>query len=647
MRLSTSASVYLSKPYRLNSFVRQLLIFTVLSALLIRFVEAQENFRLAPSELAYKNLLFYYEQRDYLESLVRASLQQGKTSHDTRLADSQMLLTRAYMQLELLDDAENSLQIAEKIGISPQNNNELRLTLAEHYAGQQNLSALKVSLQKLTAPLSAQQKIRKNFLLATYFFTQAHYADSSLAFAHISANDPSVPYIRYNLAMSQLKDNKPQHAEETLTRLLTQLDKQTEHVTLRNRSALALGQLYLQTGQNEKARDIFRQIELNGIHTNAALLGLGRSYQLLAQHEKAQAAWLELSRQNAFDPAVQHALLLTPALYETMKMPAQAIAAYQQALARYNEQLNAIQQGQHSLNHSKWLQHIKLAPNPVSATSIKEKSKANLDISSLPTALAGHLYLWFASDDFQEAFQDLLTIQKMQKSLELDIKKLKTYQEMIAFYPDRRQHIHQRSQKLLERSQSNLSKAEQLIKNIRSLDKENPQLVSEEEQRALQKLSSLNTHFQALAQHPVLAEDAGQLQAKTNLFMQAIHWKQFQDGPARLSALEGQTEALLSETQHISRAQKKLQQARQALMQRNIFAYSQRNTELLAAYQDFSMQLLKLEQQQKHRLNIVAKAKLETQRQQLNRFVTLSELALVRLEDNSSATKVIKHAPSP
>ncbi|HEX4974546.1 MAG TPA: tetratricopeptide repeat protein, partial [Pseudomonadales bacterium] len=325
----------------------------LLFALFIRSSLAENNNApSAASELSYQNLLFYYEQGNYLETLVRAPLQAQLATQDTRQKDRQILFTRAYLQAGLFDEAENSLRTIPKNAISNEENNEVLLSLAKHYADQQNMTALNNTLQQLRPSQSAAQNNQKNYLLARYFFAQANYSASSLAFADITKNAVFYPYTRYNLAMSQLKNNQAQQAETTLVTLLNTLDPQPEHASLRSRCSLALGQLYLQTGQYEKAREVLGQIESNGIDSNAALLGLGRSYQLLGQNDKALAAWQALSQQDDMDSSVQHALLWIAMHYENTQEQNQAVSAYQHAINRYHQQLQALQQSQQGLKDS-------------------------------------------------------------------------------------------------------------------------------------------------------------------------------------------------------------------------------------------------------------------------------------------------------
>lgn len=646
MWCETAEKAHPLKFFRLNKRIRTLLICALLSAFFIRSSLAENNNApSAASKLAYQNLLFYYEQGNYLETLVRTALQAQPATQDTRQKDRQTLLTRAYLQAGLFDEAENSLHTTQKIGLSNEENNELLLSLAEHYADQQNMTALNNTLQQLRPSQSVAQNNEKNYLLGRYFFAQANYSASSLAFADVTKNAPFYPYTRYNLAMSQLKNNQAQHAETTLTALFNSNGKQTEYARLHSRCALALGQIYLQTGQNEKAREILGQIESNGIDSNAALLGLGRSYQLLGQNDKALATWQVLSRQNAMDSSVQHALLWIAMHYENTKEQNQAVSAYQHAINRYNEQLQALQQSQQGLKDSTWLELIQLS-NPVSASS-DQPNNLDVDISKLPVALTSRLYPWFASEPFKQAFQNLLTIQNMQAETSRDTKKLLNYQELLERYPARQHALQQRSQNLLQRSEENLSQTTQLMTEVSSLDAENSPPTTEDEQDALHKLRTFNIQLQTLDRHPSLTAERLELQTKISLLMQAIRWKQFEAAPARLAALKRQSELLGLESKQVSGAQNALKNAEQTRIQGNIFLLTQRNTSLLANYQALLMQLNNQEQTQKEHLNALANAELETQKKQLNRLVIYAELALARLEDTSSTPKVKKHVSSP
>jgi hypothetical protein len=587
-----------------------------------------------PAELAYKNLLFHYYQNNFLTTTTLALVQQQAGDYGQKQHESQRVLAASWIALSVPDEAEKQvLRPKNRRTWLPGIDNDLVLALAEARAQRNQGTAVEKTLLHLSPVLSALQQDKKNHLLAGYYFNQAQYPQSIHAFKQISAHYPLYPYVQYNLALAQLKAKKEQDAEHSLNSLLSQPATSDEALELRDRIAVILGQFYLNTQQADKAREVFRNVRLLGTQANAALLGLGWSHFQLGQPESALKVWLELANKNASDPLVQHALLLVPTQYETLHAQQQALKGYQEALKRYNEQIKSLDRTRVYLNHHDWLNE--LSPQ-AQLSSSKEDSHA-LDSADLrlPNTGAAYLYQRFASNDFHQASLRYWQTEDLKRALLTGHTRLLACDEIIRSTLHQQQQLNQQSHRLFALEKATQIQTRPLDSLISTLDDKNVLLATSTEKAALKKLRHIHTELQTLPQQGPHAAEILRLKNKTTLLKNAINWTIQHAGPARLSALKHTRQDTQIMQMDLAHNQHRVAQAREALLNRTMHHYAQRSA-LLARELEQSLQTIeRLKQEQKQTLQTLALRELDTKKQTLDQLMSLTALAMARLQDKT------------
>lgn len=94
------------------------------------------------------------------------------------------------------------------------------------------------------------------------------------------------------------------------------------------------------------ARDTFRNVGLNGQHTNKALLGIALSAAYQNDYVGALNAVTVLKGRAPADLPVDEAHLLMPYIYEKLAQQATATAGYAQAVAHYERRIAAIEKAE-------------------------------------------------------------------------------------------------------------------------------------------------------------------------------------------------------------------------------------------------------------------------------------------------------------
>lgn len=587
-----------------------------------------------PAELAYKNLLFHYYQNDFFTTATLALVQEPSGDYGQKQYEKQRVLAASWLALGVPDEAEKQLlRPKNQRTWLPDIDNDLVLALADARAQRNQGIAMEKTLLHLSPVLSARQQDKKNHLLAVYYFNQAQYPQSFHAFKQISVHYPLYPYMQYNLALSQLKAKKEQDAERSLNNSFSQPATSDEALELRDRIAVTLGQFYLNRQHADKAREVFRNVRLQGTQANAALLGLGWSHLQLGQPESALQVWLELANKNASDPLVQHALLLIPAQYETLHAQQQALKGYQQALKRYNEQLKSLDQTRVYLSHHDWLDE--LTPQ-AQIDSPKEYSHAvNSADLRLPDTGAAYLYQRFASNDFHQAYLRYRQTEELKRALLTEHTRLLACDEIISNTPHRQQQLNQQSDRLLALSEAAHAQTRPLDSLISTLDDKNVQLATATEKAALQKLEHIHTELQHLPQQGPHAVEILRLKNKTALLQNAINWTIQHAGPARLSALNRTRQDTQIMQMDLAQNQRRVAQARESLLNRNMHDYAQRSALLADEFEQLLQTVETLKQQQKQTLQTLALRELDTKKQALDKLLSLTALAMARLQDKT------------
>ncbi len=207
---------------------------------------------------------------------------------------------------------------------------KLQHDLGEHEVAMKAIKNIRKSLNN--AQESEIDMIKAHALLAANKITES--VDSTPG--DIKGDSPWALYQRYNLGSLLLGEHNNKYGAAILHKL-SEIDtkKQPELAALKDQASLTLGYSLLKISKSSKARSYLQQVRLNGLMSNMALLGMGWSYAIEENHEKALVYWLELYKRPLSSAFSYEASLAIPYAFGQAHAFSQSINYYKAALNRF------------------------------------------------------------------------------------------------------------------------------------------------------------------------------------------------------------------------------------------------------------------------------------------------------------------------
>ena len=208
-----------------------------------------------------------------------------------------------------------------------------------HYKNKRIKSALK-TFSKIKGKLSKEQQEIKHIMYGVMAMHDEKYDTAIKEFSKISLSSAFSPYIKFNLAIANMKKNKDY---AMLTTSLTELaaDQDTdiaESYVFADQIYTTLAYVLLQNGQFEKAQEYFRKVTLDGHLATRALQGMIYCASELKQFDKALNLSLQLIKMTIGNEAIHHAYIVIPFILQKLNNTEKATAFYQHAVEYFSEQ---------------------------------------------------------------------------------------------------------------------------------------------------------------------------------------------------------------------------------------------------------------------------------------------------------------------
>lgn len=217
------------------------------------------------------------------------------------------------------------------------------------------------------------------------------------------------PVLRYNRAVALMHQGKPDEARQQLNIIGAMDATDVQTLMLRDKANLALGYQYLQAQQGNDARTVFSRIRATGPFSNRALLGLGWAEVAYARKKeladeaagkstddsigtmlrpgyvdpkagsrapknaapvrglspeeqqallRALVPWVELSKRDPMDPAVQEGLLAIPWALDRLQDYGQSLTRYQDAIAALENARKRMDEAMRSIKGGRMVETI-------------------------------------------------------------------------------------------------------------------------------------------------------------------------------------------------------------------------------------------------------------------------------------------------
>jgi hypothetical protein len=504
---------------------------------------------LAPHEvqdLHYGDVLFYFFQDDYFDSITRllAAREQNRIPHTQ--AEAELLLGGLYLSLGEHVEAGRIFEALLSQNTSETVRNRAWFYLGKVWYQRGYLDEAERALRQVSDKIDPRINAERYMLIAQLMMKQGRYDEAIAALSNWHGAPDWTAYAQFNLGVALVRKDRLADAIGYLDRVGTMQTRSPEFVALKDKANLALGFALLQAHRAAEAKPVLQRIRLEGPYSSKALLGVGWADAGMGEFKRALVPWLELRKRNLLDSAVQEAFLTVPYAYTQLSATGQAAEYYSSAIDSFDAELKRIDNSIQQIRGGKMLDRL-----------LDDDKKDTLtwywQLTTVPDAPESrYLYALLASNEFQEGLKNYRELNFMSRNLEGWHDDLLAFNDML----DTRQAAYtQRVPKadavLAATDLDGLTqKRVDFESRINDIEKSNDvaALGSPEQQQTWARLKHIEEYLTAHPDDPDLAE----LREKLRLMKGVMYWRLSESFKARVwneRRSVKELEAVLKETQ--------------------------------------------------------------------------------------------------
>ena len=580
-------------------------------------------------DLHYGDVLFYFYQDDYFDSITRllAAQQLERLPHTE--GEAELLLGGLYLSLGEHVEAGKIFEalLAGKASEAVRNKAWFYLGKVWYQRGylKESERALKQVSDKIQPRISAERYM----LLAQLMLREGRYDDAIAALQSWHGAPDWTAYAQFNLGVALVRKERLPDAIRYLDRVGRMETRDEELLSLKDKANLALGFAYLQAQRPADARPVLERVRLEGPFSSMALLGDGWADSSLGEFKKALIPWTALRKRNLLDSAVQEAYLTVPYAYNQLGARGQAAEYYSSAIDSFDAEQKRIDESIELIRSGDLLDRL-----------LNDDKKDTLtwywQLKTLPDAPESrYLYHLLATNEFQEGLKNYRELKFMSKNLDDWREVLGAYDSML----DTRQRAYDKEVPKADAVMSATDldaltqKRVDFESRLNAIEKSNDvaALGTPDEQRTWGRLRRIEDY---LAMHPDDA-DLSEMREKLRLMKGVMYWRLSESFKARLwneRRSVKELEASLIETQKRASLVK---QARSG-MPANTGAFANRVGAMRVRMDDLQGRLNALTDKQSRYLQDIAIVELGRQKQRIETYQVQARFELAAIYDKTA-----------
>lgn len=381
-------------------------------------------------DLAYGNILFDYYRGQSIEALNSILVAQKRDVLPNHSQSARLLSGVIYLDLNMLDHAQtifNELLTEEdlKSGLL----SKIEFYLGKLHYRQGDYQKAEFRLSRVLNSIEVTLKDEALIMLSNI----AIYADlkdkARNWLAQVSQDSKMAAISRYNLGVLWLREGNIVEATKLLDAVHPKYTEDKVVKSLQDKAKVALGYYHLSHKQYPQARKFLFDVRLSSPQANKALLGVGWSYGEDGNYERALSHWLELSKRDIRDIAVQESLLAIPFAYQRLNSMQLSLQQYVAASNAFQEQLNLIDELLKQINEEGLIEDFvnKIVTNKFD--SIKDGDI--IDSKLFGDKFDYYLYELVSQHEFNEGFRSYQKLGKLAQILSHWESQLPTFTDII------------------------------------------------------------------------------------------------------------------------------------------------------------------------------------------------------------------------
>ncbi len=408
-------------------FLGGLLLALPLAAGAAKYVKPDPN-GLPPHEikdLHYGDVLFYFYQDDYFDSITRllAAQQLDRLPHTE--GEAQLLLGGLYLSLGEHVEAGKIFEALLAGKTSEAVRNKAWFYLGKVWYQRGYLEESERALRQVSDKIQPRINAERYMLLAQLMLREGRYDDAIKALSSWRGAPDWTAYAQFNLGVALVRKGRVPEAIGYLNRVGRMETADEELLSLRDKANLALGFALLQAKRPTEAKPILERVRLEGPYSSMALLGVGWADSSVGEFKRALVPWLALRKRNLLDSAVQESYLTVPYAFNQLGASGQAAEYYNSAIESYDAELKRINDSIEQIRNGDLLDRL-----------LNDDKKDTLtwywQLKTLPNAPESrYLYQLLATNEFQEGLKNYRELNFMSHNLDDWRGDLAAYNDML------------------------------------------------------------------------------------------------------------------------------------------------------------------------------------------------------------------------
>jgi tetratricopeptide (TPR) repeat protein len=392
-----------------------------------KYVKPDPN-GLAPhdvQDLAYGDVLFYFFQDDYFDSITRLLAAQDLKRVPHTQEEAELLLGGLYLSLGEHVEAGRIFQDLLNKNTSVAVRNRAWFYLGKVWYQRGYLDEAEKALRQVSDKIDQRINAERYMLLAQVMMKQSRYDDAIAALSSWKGAPDWTAYAQFNLGIALVRRDRLAEAVPFLDRVGQINTSSEELLSLRDKANLALGFAYLQAQRPADARPVLQRVRLEGPFSSKALLGVGWADAGQGEFKRALVPWLALRKRNLLDSAVQESFLTVPYAYLQLNATGQAAEYYSSAIESFDAEMKQIDDSVEQIREGKLLDRLLNDDKKDALTWLWQ-------LERLPDAPESrYLYQLLASNEFQEGLKNYRELNFMSRNLNDMRESIAAYDDML------------------------------------------------------------------------------------------------------------------------------------------------------------------------------------------------------------------------
>ena len=583
-------------------------------------------------DLHYGDVLFYFYQDDYFDSLTRllAARQLERLPHTQ--GEAELLLGGLYLSVGEHVEAGRIFEALLNQNTSEAVRNKAWFYLGKVWYQRGYLEESERSLRQVSDKINPRISAERYMLLAQLMMREQRYDDAIAALSNWKGAPDWTAYAQFNLGVALVRKDRLADAIPYLDRVGRIETRSEELLSLKDKANLALGFALLQAQRAAEAKPVLQRIRLEGPYSSKALLGVGWADAGMGEFKRALVPWLTLRKRNLLDSAVQESFLTVPYAYNQLSATGQAAEYYNSAIESFDAEMKRIDDSIEQIRSGNLLDRL-----------LDDDKKDSLtwywQLATLPNAPESrYLYALLASNEFQEGLKNYRELNFMSRNLDNWREDVSAYDDML----DTRQEAYNRRVPKADAVMAATDldalthKRVDFESRINEIEKSKDvaALGTPEEQRTWQRLRGIEDYLAAHPDDPDLVE----MREKHRLMKGVMYWRLSASFKARLWNERRSVKELEAELKETQKRAVLVKQAREG-MPTNTGAYAGRVAAVRARMDRLQERLAGVSAEQNRFLQALAIRELEGQKQRISTYQIQARYELAAIYDHAANEK--------